>query len=287
MARPRDYLQLMKPLQTALLMFTMFGALFAAGGSRVPLKTVVLLAVGGFLAIGGTTALNMYLETDIDALMPRTSRRPLPAGRVEPERVLAFSIVSYLLGVALIRLINPWTVFAVLMGFFFDIILYTDLAKRRTSLNIVLGGVAGGMPAFGGWTAYTGRPEAAAFLAALVVMAWIPMHIWFIATYYLDDYRRAGIPMLPVVKGERRAAVYIAFSIVLQVAAVAALYLVGAAGPATLLVAVVLGVAAIHRVWRFYLNPSRTAARRLFKVASPYLATIFLVMALEKVVGLA
>lgn len=287
MAGPRDYLQLMKPLQTALLMFTMFGALFAAGGGRVPLRTVVLLAVGGFLAIGGTTALNMYLEADIDALMPRTSRRPLPAGRVEPERVLAFSIASYLLGVALIRLINPWTVFAVLMGFFFDIILYTDLAKRRTSLNIVLGGVAGGMPAFGGWTAYTGRPEAAALLAALVVMAWIPMHIWFIATYYLDDYRMAGIPMLPVVKGERRAAVYIAFSIALQVAAVAALYLVGAAGPATLLVAVALGVAAIHRVRRFYLNPSRAAARRLFKVASPYLATIFLVMALEKVVGLA
>ncbi len=286
MAGPRDYLQLMKPLQTALLMFTMFGALFAAGGGDVPLRTVAVLAAGGFLSIGGTTALNMYLETDIDALMPRTSRRPLPAGRVEPERVLVFSVVSYLSGLALIRLLNPWTVFAVLMGFFFDIILYTDLAKRRTSLNIVLGGVAGGMPAFGGWTAYAGRPTIAAALVALVVMAWIPMHIWFIATYYLDEYRRAGIPMLPVVKGERAAAFYIALSIVVQITAVLALYIVGAAGPATAATSIILGLVAIHRVWRFYQKPSRAMARRLFKVASPYLAAIFLVMAAEKVVGL-
>ncbi len=284
--RLREYLSLIKPLQTFLLMFSMYGAYFAAAGREASAWTVLLLGVGGLLAIGGTTAANMYIEQDIDALMPRTARRPLPRGRLRPLEVLAFSLSSYLAGLLIVGLINPWVAFAVMTGFFFDVVLYTDLAKRRHRLNIVLGGVAGGMPAFGGWVAYTGHPSIEAGLMALLVMAWIPMHIWFIATYYLDDYRRAGIPMLPVVVGPRRAAKYIAVSLAIQVGVVAALYVLGAAGPVSLAAAVLLGSAAITRVYFFYRDPSREQAFRLFKVASPYLAVMFTVMALEKVMGI-
>ncbi len=282
----KRYLVLIKPLQTFLLLFSMYGAYFAAAGRGASLRDALLLGVGGLLAVGGTTATNMYVELDIDALMPRTAGRPLPRGELSPLSVLAFSLSTYLAGLLVVRLINPWVAFAVMMGFLFDIVLYTDLAKRRHKLNIVLGGVAGGMPAFGGWIAYSGRPCLAAALMSVVVMAWIPMHIWFIATYYLEDYRRAGIPMLPVVVGPRRAAKYIALSLGLQVASVAMLYAVGAAGPFTLAVSVILGSLAVWRVAAFHRDPSRQQAFRLFKIASPYLAAIFLTMALERVVGI-
>ncbi|MET1101281.1 MAG: heme o synthase, partial [Pyrodictiaceae archaeon] len=198
------YFELVKPRQTLLLLVTMYGAYFAAGGRD--LATLLWMSIAGFLSIAGTTAMNMVLERDIDSLMPRTASRPIPAGLVKPASAASFSVATYTLGALVGTMVNPVFTLTILLGYFFDILIYTNLVKRSTPLNIVLGGVAGGMPALGGWAAARGAIELGGSLLSLLVMAWIPMHIWFIATYFLEDYRKAGVPMAPVVLGPVRAA---------------------------------------------------------------------------------
>ena len=281
----KDYLYLLKLKQTALLLFTAVAAYYAAPGKPI-FHVFLLLAISEFLAIGGTTAVNMYFDRDIDAKMERTKRRPLPAGRISPKSALIYGLIVYLAGLLISSLINWWVFLTIVLGFIFDIFVYTLYFKRRTYLNIIFGGVAGGMPAMGGWLAKTGFFEPGAILAFSLVFLWIPMHIWFISIYYLEDYRLSGVPMLPVVLGERETAKYVIGALFLLEMVVVAMYVLNYANVFTLTISTILTVASIRVMVKFIKNPSREVARHLFKFASPYLALIFIFLIIERLLNL-
>lgn len=277
------YFELVKPRQTLLLLVTMYGAYFAAGGRD--LATLLWMSIAGFLSIAGTTAMNMVLERDIDSLMPRTASRPIPAGLVKPASAASFSVATYTLGALVGTMVNPVFTLTILLGYFFDILIYTNLVKRSTPLNIVLGGVAGGMPALGGWAAARGAIELGGSLLSLLVMAWIPMHIWFIATYFLEDYRKAGVPMAPVVLGPVRAAYLTEASTIIMIVISWLFVVLEGYGLLAAITALILGALSVKNIRAFRRKPTREHAYSMFKFASPLLASIFTVLALEAQLG--
>ncbi|MGC8969983.1 MAG: heme o synthase [Conexivisphaera sp.] len=281
--RSRDLLELIKPPQTLLLLVTSYCAYLAAGG-RSPLDLAVL-TVAEALAISGTTAANMYLERDIDALMPRTSRRPLPSGSVPPGAAVALAAASFLASLAVSSLWSRGLTLTILVGFLSDVLIYTEIVKRVTPYNVILGGIAGAMPALGGWALARGLTPAGLLLAA-IVLAWIPMHIWFIATYYADDYRLAGIPMMPVVRGPSEAARYTEYSTLAIPALAWAYWAAARRGIVAALVASALAALAVRRAEEFRRSPTRDAARAMFKLASPMIAVVFVLEAIEGILGI-
>lgn len=283
--RLRDFWVLIKPRQTMLLLVTMVGGYFAAGG-RDPVVLGIAFA-SAFLAIAGTTAMNMVLERDIDSLMDRTSWRPIASGSLDPGLAGFFSVALLGLGSILAVAVNTLYAVLVLLGYFFDIIIYTNLAKRATFLNILLGGVAGGLPAVGGWVAARGSIDLGGLFLGLLVMAWIPMHIWFLASYYLDDYRKAGIPMAPVALGPGRAAVLIEISVLIMVLLGWLFFLLEGYGLVAALLNTVLGALGLARIEAFRRNPDREKAFAMFKFASPMLAVFFVTVSIEAFAGLA
>jgi protoheme IX farnesyltransferase len=282
---PTDYVALLKLKQTTLLLFTSIAAYFAAPG-KFNIYIFLLLVLSEFFAIGGTTAVNMYFDRDIDAKMKRTKIRPLPAGRVNPENVLKYGIGIFIIGLLVSFFVNCLLSLTILLGFIFDIFVYTLYFKRRTSLNIIFGGIAGGMPAMGGWLAKTGFFEFGALLTFSLVFLWIPMHIWFLSIYYLEDYKRAGIPMLPVVKGERETVKFVILALFLLEMVVITMYILKYANIFTLAISTILAFLSIRVMAKFVKNPNKKIARHLFKFANPYLALIFTSIMVEKLLNI-
>jgi len=271
---------MMKPLQMFLLAVTMYGAYFAAGGGLDP-KTLLLLAVAAVGGIGGVTALNMILEADIDAVMPRTSSRPIPRGILGVGEATAIFTSITAGGLLAALAINRYVAFSVLLGLVFDIVMYTELTKRRTPVNIVLGGVAGGAPALGGWAAARGTIDLGGILLSLVVMSWIPMHIWFISAYYKDDYAKAGIPMAPLVLSIKDVALLIKASLAILASFLYIFTIVEGYGLLGSIVATILVILALRQVSAWESNPSPETARGLFKFASPVIAAVFLALPID------
>lgn len=272
--------EMTKPLQLFLLSVTFFGAYFAGGGTPEP-RTLLLMAVAAIGGIGGVTALNMVIERDIDSLMPRTSNRPLPSGVLDPLEATVMVTLLIIAGLAAASAINRYVEFAVLLGLLFDIVLYTDIAKRRTPVNIVLGGVAGGAPALGGWAAARGSIDAGGLILSAIVMAWIPMHIWFISYYYKSDYARAGIPMAPVVLPPGKVATLVKVSLVIMAGLAWLFVAIEGYGIVAALGATTLIVLAAARVGEWQRKPSRDTARGLFKFASPIIAAFYFLLPLD------
>jgi protoheme IX farnesyltransferase len=278
--KARAFWTMTKPLQMFLLSITMYGAYFAAGGSPSP-RILLLLAAAAVGGIGGVTALNMALEADIDSVMPRTSSRPIPRGILGVGEATVISVTITVGGILAALAINRYVAFSVLLGLVFDIIMYTELTKRRTPINIILGGVAGGAPALGGWAAARGSIDLGGVLLALVVMSWIPMHIWFISAYYKEDYAKAGIPMAPLVLSERNVALLIKASLLILTGLLYAFTLVEGYGVLGSAIATLLVVLSLREVSKWEANPSPESARRLFKFASPVIAAVFLALPLD------
>ncbi len=283
-SRISDYICLTKPKQTFLLLLTSIFTYFGAGG--YDLRTLILLTAAMILSISGTTAVNMALDADIDSLMSRTKERPVPSGKVSQEGALLFGIVVFLMGVAVAYLINSWTAFATSLGVVFDLVVYTLWTKRRTPLSIVFGGVAGAAPSLAGWTAARGLIELPAVLIMLITILWIPAHIWYISIYYLDDYREAGVPMLPVVIGVEKTAKVISASVVLMTLTELALFLIGSMGIVFLVIALPSTLLLLYRSILYAKNPTIEGARKMYKTASPVEGMAFLGIALDGLVRL-
>ncbi len=274
-----DYICLTKPKQTFLLLLTSVFTYIGAGGYRLDILTLLTAAM--VLSISGTTAVNMALDADIDSMMGRTKQRPIPAGRVSRGEALSFGILLFLLGVAVAYLINPWTAFSTSLGVVFDLIVYTLWTKRRTPLSIVFGGVAGAAPSLAGWAAARGILELPALLIALITMTWIPAHIWYIAIYHVEDYRAAGVPMLPVVVGVERTAKIIVASVVIMLASELALSIVGPFGLAFLIISLPSTLLLLYRSILYAKNPTIEGAKRMYKTASPVEGMAFLGIAVD------
>jgi protoheme IX farnesyltransferase len=279
------WVELFKLRQTLLLVLSGVFAYLIASKGAIDLKQLSLIILSLYLSVSGTTGLNMYLDRDIDSVMFRTMNRPLPRKRISEIEALSYSLPVLIAGVVLAVFVDTWFLIADVIGVSVDIILYTYLLKRRTIFNIVLGSIAGGMPAFGGWCAYSGEPEVGAILLSLIVALWAMLHIWYISTYYSDDYRRAGVPMLPIVYGYRfsgKISIIVSSLIFLLVIA---LYLIGVAGNATLLLTIFMTALLYYLEARFVATESRELARKIYKYLNIYLGIILLIMTLEAIIS--
>ena len=269
-----------KPKQLVLLMITMYGSYFIARGP-LDLLRLTLLTLVGIGSAGGVTALNMYLEYDIDSVMKRTSNRPLPARALEPGEALMAITLLILIGVISGYLINKYVAFAALTGLYFDIIAYTELAKRRTEWALLFGSVAGSMPALGGWVAGRGSITLTGLLLSAIVYVWQPLHVAFIHYYYEDDYQRAGIPTIPSRLGYKAFAKLAISSIVLAIILIWSTILLLGEGYATGMLSTLLGIGALSSIARFLNSPSREAARKMIKFASPLVGVFFILLPIE------
>jgi heme o synthase len=283
----RDYATLTKPRIMSLLLLTGFCGMVIGAGGLPAAETVAATMVGLALACGGASALNHVLDADIDRLMgKRTRSRPVAAGRLPAAYALEFGLaLSALSFVLLAGVVNVLAATLALVGNLFYVLVYTRLLKRSTPQNIVIGGAAGAIPPLVGWAAATGSLTLPALVLFLVVFLWTPPHFWALALLIKRDYAAAGVPMLPVVRGEDETARQIVLYTAALVAFTIAPALWGQFGVVYLVAAAGLGSAFLWLAWR--LRRERTPARAglLFHYSLAYLALIFVAMAIDAVVA--
>lgn len=275
------YFELTKPKIMMFLLLTGYCAMVVAY-KGLPGVTVTLSTMFGLgLSTGGAAAFNMWYDRDIDAVMNRTADRPLPAGKIRPAGALLFSLLLFVFSVVWLGLIVNWlTAWLSVAGFVYYTLIYTVFLKRRTPQNIVIGGGAGAFPPLIGWAAVTNHVGWPAVLMFLIIFLWTPPHFWALALFRHDDYKRANIPMMPVVKGEgstkRQMAIY---TFLLSIVSLL-LYWTGAVGVVYVWIAGILGVAFIvHSM--FVLEeklPNAKWARKTFFFSLLYLGVLFLGM---------
>ncbi len=289
----RAYVALTKPRIIELLLITTIPAMVLATRDLPGmylgewLRLAFWTMVGGTLAAGSANAINQYLDRDIDILMTRTRRRPLPAHAVPPENAVVFGIVLGVISIALMAwFVNLVAAFLTLLAIGFYVVVYTLILKRTTPQNIVIGGAAGALPPVIGWAAVTGRVEVPALLLFALVFYWTPPHFWALSLRIRKDYEAARVPMLPVVRGVPETARQIALYTVLLVAVSLVFYAVARMGPLYLIAAVVLGALFLRRswmLWRQATSPEASLAQaiRLYKFSISYLTLLFVAVALD------
>ena len=277
-----DYLRLMKPHVIWLLVLSAIVGYIAAAPS-INLVKLVELTVVGFLSTGGSAAFNMYYERDIDSLMTRTMRRPIPSGRVNPQGALSFSMAISLIGFTLSYVwLGAWVTLMVALGWFFYAVLYTIMLKRRTWLNIVIGGFAGNAALLSGWV--MAKPiDTEAILLSMVIYLWIPAHIWSLAYYARDDYRRANVPMLPAVVSEEVSVRVISILNLASIVYMLILYYVyinSVMGYALIVPAALAGVVITIRA---LVKPTNSNFRTMFKTSSPILLLFLVAVIISRI----
>ncbi len=248
----------------------------AEQGAIHPLR-MAHLALAGTLAAAGAAALNHYLDRDLDAIMDRTQRRPLPARELPPSTALGLGVGLVAAGLVLTTGLGSGVTLFVLLAVVTYVVAYTAWLKRRTAWNVVIGGWTGSCAVLAGWTAAAGAPlvSVTGWALAAVVFLWTPAHFWGFAIAYLEDYRRAAIPMLPVVEGGRRAAYAILLGAVLTVAASLLPLAVGGLGLAHLVVAVLAGGTFVGSSARLCRRLTASRAWRVYKLSGLYLLILF------------
>jgi protoheme IX farnesyltransferase len=286
MAGVGDYLELMKPRVMSLVVFTALVGMVVAPGHLHPVLAgfaLICIAVGA----GAAGALNMWYDADIDAVMARTAKRPIPSGNVKPGEALGFGLVLAGFAVTFLGLMINW-LSAGLLAFtiLFYVAIYTMWLKRWTPQNIVIGGAAGAFPPMIGWAAATGGIGFESILLFLIIFFWTPPHFWALSLYSVEEYRRAGIPMLPVVAGvdETRRQILI-YSVLL--APIGALpWILGYAGLAYGMTAIAGGALMVLLSWRLHRSPDKRTAKQLFGISILYLFVLFAVLLIERAAGI-
>ncbi len=273
-----------------MLVFTSLTATFVATrilSSNLSWTGWLITAAAITAGCAGCNALTNYNDRDIDAVMLRTRHRPLPSGRIRPESALRFGLALIIISLVLAAILNLLSLVWMSLGILDNVGVYSLLLKRRSALNILLGGFSGGLPVLFGWSAATPGPIGSLtpallpLLMAGLVFVWIPVHIWFLAVSYRSDYSKAGIPMLPVVIGSAAALRIITVFSLIMVPFSLALYSLGYFGPLYGAVAAVSGLAILSgSLWVLY-KPTDTNAWRMFKVTSPYLSLLFATMIID------
>ena len=277
-----DAFALLKPRVMSLVVFTGAVGLVIAPGTIHPViaaVAVLCIAVGA----GGSAAINMWYDRDIDAVMTRTRARPVPAGRVEPGAALGLGIVLSAGSTAMMGIAVNW-VAAGLLAFtiFFYVVIYTMWLKRRTPQNIVIGGAAGAFPPMIGWAAVTGGIDFTALALFGIIFLWTPPHFWALALVRSDDYEAAKVPMLPVVAGDRSTRRWIVIYSLLLLPVSVAPCATGAAGAVYGIGALVAGLAFAGCALRVLVDHSPAAAKRLFGTSIVYLFALFLLLLFDR-----
>ncbi len=278
-----DFIALLKPRVMSLVVFTGFVGLYIAPISIHPLiaaVAVLCIAVGS----GAAGAINMWYDRDIDAVMSRTKNRPIPAGLVNPDEALAFGVVLSFAAVFLMGVAVNWVAASLLLGaILFYVFIYTMGLKRRTPYNIVIGGAAGAFPPMIGWAAATGGVSLESVMLFGLIFFWTPPHFWALALFRCDDYKKANIPMLPVVNGIVETKKQMIFYTLLLLPVAVAPYLMGFAGIIYGITAVILSLLFIAAAIRVWFDKGDKQAKRMFAYSILYLFTIFGVMIADNI----
>lgn len=281
-----DYYELAKPRIIVLLLITTAAAMAMAARGIPPLALTFWTLLGGALAAGSAGALNCVFDADIDGVMARTMQRPIPQGRISPFAGAIFAVISGVAAFALLYfLVNPLAAWLSLGGNVFYVGIYTMWLKRRTALNIVIGGAAGAVPPLVGWAAVTHQIGGPALGLFALIFLWTPPHFWSLALMTETDYAKANVPMMPNVAGEERTKREIIYYTILLVLASLALYPLHVMGPLYTGAAAVLGGIFLYDTIRTWKDSGTFWARRTFKFSLLYLALMCLVMVIDRIVA--
>ena len=289
----RDWFTLLKPRVLSLVVFTgIIGLLVAPVSMHPVLAITAVLCIT--IAAGAAGAINMWYDRDIDAIMRRTIKRPIPAGRVSPDAALAYGVVLAVGSVALMGLATNWLAAGVLAGSIgFYVFIYTMWLKRRTPQNIVIGGAAGAFPPLIGWVAATGSMEALPLVLFAIIFMWTPPHFWALSLWAHQDYQRAGIPMLPVVAGARETRRQVVIYTILLVPLTLAPWLMGFNTWVYGAVAAALGANFLRHAWLTWRDEQDETgvsltqdapAKKCFKYSIYYLFLLFGALALDRLI---
>lgn len=275
----RNYYELTKPKIWYLLVFTAFGAALTASLLfNISIQPLTWLLLIGGVAAGSAAAdtLTGYNDRDIDAIMDRTRGRPIPSGRVSPQKALIFGLILTAISLIFSWFINIWAFALMAFGLFDNIIVYSKWLKRRSQINIILGGFSGAAPAMIGYVAVTTQNIEIGLVMAGLVFLWIPTHIWSLALHFKRDYTKAGIPMLPIVSSEKKSVRIIAWTTLMMVVFSILPFFFNQFGLIYLITAGIFGVAMIGvSIW-LLTKPSEKVSWIVFKFSSPYLTALFI-----------
>jgi protoheme IX farnesyltransferase len=279
----RIYLELMKLRIVLLLCFTAVTTMIVAADGFPKASVLIPTWIGGVLAAGGSSAVNQYLDRDMDARMARTSRRPIPSGRIAPNNVLLFGVLLIVLSVIVLDLwVNPLTATLALGGAFYYLAIYTMLLKRNTVVNILIGGGAGAFPVLVGWTAVTGSLSYEAFILFAIIFYWTPPHSWALALLVNKDYAKANVPMMPTARGNKAAQIQIVLYSMQLLLVTLIPVLFGVLETVYLIAAAGLGLGLVWKSFKLLRIGTLLAARSTYKYSTAYLAFLFLAMIVDR-----
>jgi protoheme IX farnesyltransferase len=281
----RDYLLLTKPIVVALLLVTTLAAMIVGAGKFPEIDLIFWTLLGGGFTAGGASAINQYIDRDRDKAMSRTSKRPLPDGRLTGTQAIRFGISLSLAGVAILAIfVNLLSAVLALSGIIYYVVLYSLILKPTTPQNIVIGGGAGAIPPLVGWAAATGSLSIPAFFLFALIFFWTPPHFWALALLKERDYARAGVPMLPVVIGERGTRVHILLYTLQLVTFTMLLPLADLGGDIYMLIAVLLGITLVVFAIQLWRQGGNRQAWSMYRYSSTYLALIFFALVIDTLI---
>jgi protoheme IX farnesyltransferase len=282
----RDLVMLTKPRIISLLLVTTIAPMFVAGSPGLGLVLVVF--VGGYLMAGGANAVNMFMDRDIDDRMARTRLRPIPSGRMSETSVLAFGVALATAATFIFAFfVNIVAAALALAGFYFYVFIYTKWLKRTTPQNIVIGGAAGAFPPLVGWAAVTGSLDLTAVYLFLIIFYWTPPHFWALALLKQRDYTKAGVPMAPLVWGERETMNQMLWYTLILIGLTVMPFSFGAFGVIYLASAIILGLLLLRGILKMRATAEWTApAWWVYKYSLLYLALLFAAMVIDRKIPL-
>ena len=281
----KDLLALTKPIVVALLLVTTYAGMVIGERAFPPLGLTILTLAGGFLAAGGSGAINQYIDRADDRKMQRTQKRPIPSGRLTPGEGLAFGVAMTLTSFYLmVAFVNFTAALLTLAGIIYYVLLYSIFLKKATVQNIVIGGGAGAIPPLVGWAAATGALNFPSLFLFAIVFMWTPPHFWALALVRSKDYARAGVPMLPVIRGEKETRWQILIYTIALIALTFFLPLFGLGGAIYLVGAILLGLWLLAAAWKVWKQGGNKLAWKMYRYSSMYLAFIFLVLMIDRLV---
>ncbi|MEN9215980.1 MAG: heme o synthase [Gloeomargarita sp. HHBFW_bins_162] len=281
----RDYIQLTKPRIIVLLLMTTAGAIWLAAQGEPDINILLTTLLTGTLAAGSANTINCLYDRDIDQVMVRTQKRPIPAGRITPGQALGFAVTlavaAFILQSWQVNLLSALLEWA---GIFVYVLVYTHWLKRSSPQNIVIGGAAGAIPPLVGWAAVTGTLSPCAWILFAIIFIWTPPHFWALALMIREDYAQVGVPMLPVVAGSEQTAQQILFYTLLLIpTSLLLVYPCGIVGGLYALIALVLGGIFLYKVFQLFAQPQEVQlARSVFKYSILYLMLLSLGMGLDR-----
>ena len=281
----RDLLMLTKPIVVALLLVTTFAGIVIGAQAWPSFSLVFWTILGGAMAAGGSSAINQYIDRVEDSKMQRTERRPIPSGRLTPAEGLAFGVGLALASFyVMVAFVNLLAALLTLAGIIYYVLIYSIFLKKATVQNIVIGGGAGAIPPLVGWAAATGSLNIPSLFLFAVVFMWTPPHFWALALVRRKDYARAGVPMLPVVRGEAETRWQIFIYTIELVALTLLLPVFGLGGGIYLVSAAVLGAALLNSAWKVWRQGGNKLAWKMYRYSSMYLAFLFLALMVDALV---